>query len=87
MPAHLQANRLVSASEEETKTAIAALLSLGSDLPQPDQDATAENVQLVPINPIAADTIPINPVIADTIDDNEPSTSKSISKEKTELVK
>ena len=68
---------MVSASAEETKTAIAALLSLGSDLPQPDEDATAENAQLVPINPVAADMV----------DDNKPSTSKSISKKETEPVK
>ena len=53
---------MVSASTGETKTAIAALLSLGSDIPQPDEDVTAENVQLMPINPntlnIAADSIP-----------------------------
>ena len=53
---------MVSASIEETKTAIAALLSLGSDLPQPDDDATAENSALVPINPT-------------TTDDSTPSTS------------
>ena len=47
---------MVSASADETKTAIAALLSLGSDLPQPDEDDTAENAQLVPINPIKMDT-------------------------------
>ena len=46
---------MVSASIEETKTAIAALLSLGSDLPQPDNDATAENSALVPINPTTTD--------------------------------
>ena len=38
------------------------LLSLGSDIPQPDEDVTAENAQLVPINPdkmnIADDPIP-----------------------------
>ena len=53
---------MVSASTEETKMAIAALLSLGSDIPQPDEDVTAENAQLMPINPdtlnIAADSIP-----------------------------
>ena len=42
----------VSASAEETETAIAALLSLGSDLPQPDDDETVENSALVPINPV-----------------------------------
>ena len=42
---------MVSASTDETKTAIAALLSLGSDIPQPDEDITAENAQLMPINP------------------------------------
>ena len=46
----------VSASAEETKTAIAALLSLGSDFPQPDDDATAENALLVPINPVKPNT-------------------------------
>ena len=47
---------MVSASADETKTAIAALLSLGSDLPQLDEDDTAENVQLVPINPVRMNT-------------------------------
>ena len=41
----------VNASQEEMKTAIAALLSLGSDLPPPDEDVTAENAALMPINP------------------------------------
>ena len=41
----------VRASQEETKTAIAVLLSLGSDIPPPDEDPTAENVALVPIKP------------------------------------
>ena len=53
---------MVSASTEETKMAIAALLSLGSDVLQPDEDVTAENAQLMPINPdtlnIADDPIP-----------------------------
>ena len=53
---------MVSASTEETKMAITALLSLGSDIPQQDEDVTAENAQLMPINPdtlnIAADSIP-----------------------------
>ena len=46
----------VNASKEETKTAIAALLSLGSDIPPPDEDPTTENAALVPINPNIADT-------------------------------
>ena len=46
----------VNASQEETKTAIAALLSLGSDVPTPDEDLTAENAALVPINPNNMDT-------------------------------
>ena len=41
----------VNASQEETKTAIAVLLSLGSNIPPPDEDLTAENAALVPINP------------------------------------
>ena len=53
---------MVTASTDETKTAIAALLSLESDIPQPDEDVTAENAQLMPINPdklnIADDPIP-----------------------------
>ena len=53
---------MVNASADETKMAIEALLSLGSDIPQPDEDITAENAQLVPINPdkmnIAGDPIP-----------------------------
>ena len=48
---------MVSAGAEETKAAIAALLSLGSDLPQADDiDITAENALLVPINPIVPST-------------------------------
>ena len=46
----------VNASKEETETAIAVLLSLGSDMPPPDKDLTAENAALVPINPNIADT-------------------------------
>ena len=46
----------VDASKEETETAIAALLSLGSDMPPPDEDLTAENAALVPINPNIMDT-------------------------------
>ena len=57
---------MVTASTDETKTAIAALLSLGSDTPQPDEDVTAENAQLMPINPdklnIADDPIPASSV-------------------------
>ena len=68
---------MVSASAEETKMAIAALLSLGSDLPQPDDDATAENAQLVPINPVRTNTM----------DDTAPSTSMSSGKKENELAK
>ena len=68
---------MVSASAEETKMAIAALLSLGSDLPQPDDDATAENAQLVPINPVRTNTT----------DDTAPSTSTSSGKKENELAK
>ena len=68
---------MVSASAEETKTAIAALLSLGSDLPQPDDDATAENEQLVPINPVRTNTM----------DDTAQSTSTSSGKKENELAK
>ena len=46
----------VDASKEETETAITALLSLGSDMPPPDKDITAENAALVPINPNIVDT-------------------------------
>ena len=53
---------MVTASTEETKTAIIALLSLGSDILQPNEDVTAENAQLMPINRdklnIADDPIP-----------------------------
>ena len=53
---------MVTASTDETETAIAALLSLGSDILQPDEDVTAENAQLMPINPdklnITDDPIP-----------------------------
>ena len=41
----------VDTSQEETKTAIATLLSLGEDIPPPDDDPTAENAALVPLNP------------------------------------
>ena len=41
----------VTVSTDETKTTIAALLSLGSDILQPEEDVTAENAQLMPINP------------------------------------
>ena len=61
---------MVSASAEETKTAIAALLSLWSELPQPDDDATEENALLVTVNPVKTDTT----------DDTVPSTLKSSSK-------
>ena len=48
---------MVSASAEETKTAISALLSLGQDLPQEDDfDVTVENEMLVPINPSVPST-------------------------------
>ena len=53
---------MITASTDETKMAIAALLSLGSDILQPEEDVTAENVQLMPINPeklsITDDPIP-----------------------------
>ena len=45
---------MVSASADETKDAIAALLALGSDLPKPDEDVTADNAMLAPINPKTA---------------------------------
>ena len=63
---------MVSAGAEETKTTIAALLSLGSDLPSADNiDITAENALLVPINPIVPTT----------------ATPKTISKDDDTLVK
>ena len=68
---------MVSASADETKTAIAALLLLGSDLPQPDEDETAENTQLVPINPI----------MMNTADDPVPSLSASSAKKETKPAK
>ena len=46
----------VDASKEKTETAIAALLSLGSDMPPPNKDLTAENAALVPINPNIMDS-------------------------------
>ena len=49
------------------KRPIAALLLLGSDLPQPDEGETAENAQLVLINP----------VMKNTTDDPMPSSSAS----------
>ena len=51
----------VDATEHETKTAIAALLSLGEDIPPPDNDLTAENAALVPLNPNISDTIAYTP--------------------------
>ena len=45
----------VQASAEETKVAIEALLALGSDMPQPIDDVTEDNANLVPINPTVAD--------------------------------
>ena len=61
---------MVNASADETKTAIAALLSLGGDLPQPDEDDTVENAQLMPINPN----------MMSTADDSVPSSSASSAK-------
>ena len=46
----------VDASQEETQTAIAALLSLGEDIPPPDDDPTTENAALVPLNPNISNT-------------------------------
>ena len=68
---------MVSASADETKTAIAALLSLGSDLSQPDEDDTAENAQLVPINPVRMNTA----------DEPVPSSSTSSVKKETKHAK
>ena len=68
---------MVSASADETKTAIAALLLLGSDLPQPDEDDTAENAQLMPINPVTINTA----------DDPVPSSSASSAKKETKPAK
>ena len=45
----------VQASAEETKVAIEALLALGSDMPQPIDDVTMDNANLVPINPTVAE--------------------------------
>ena len=45
----------VQASADETKVAIEALLALGSDMPQPIDDVTMENANLIPINPTVAD--------------------------------
>ena len=68
---------MVSASADETKTAIAALLSLGGDIPQPDEDDTTDNVQLMPIN-----TDMMN-----TADDLAPSSSASSAKTETKPAK
>ena len=68
---------MVSASADETKMAIAALLSLGSDLPQPDEDETVENAQLVPINP----------VMKNTADNPVPSSSASSAQKETKPAK
>ena len=64
-------------TKTKTKTAIAALLLLGSDLPQPDEDDTAENAQLVPINP----------VMMNTADDPVSSSSASSDKKETKPAK
>ena len=61
---------MVNASADETKMAIAALLSLGGDLPQPDEDDTVENAQLMPINPN----------MMSTADNSVPSSSASSAK-------
>ena len=54
----------VSSNQNEMKTAIAALLSLPNDLPNLDDDITAEKASLMPINPGKSDTgnnIPVPP--------------------------
>ena len=58
---------MVSASTEETKDVIEALLALGSDLPPPDEDVTADNAKLAPIG-------------SGTVDDHTASTRKMVSK-------
>ena len=64
---------MVSASADETKTAITALLSLGGDIPKPDEDDTTDNAQLMPINPD----------MMNTADDPAPSSSASSAKTET----
>ena len=60
---------MISASADETNDAIVALLALGSDLPQPDEDVTADNARLAPIKIANAastskkDSIPTPPVL------------------------
>ena len=60
----------VGASAAETKAAIAALLTLGSDLPQPEDDLTAENASLVPIDPTkhktSDDPAPLTSILTNT---------------------
>ena len=73
-PANPIGTVMVEASAEETKTAIAALLSLGNDLSQEgDIDVTAENEMLAPINPNVPPTS--KPKVTST-DDN--STAKPV---------
>ena len=67
----------VSASAEEMKTAIAALLALCSDLPQPDKDETAKNVSLLPINPIKPPDIDDAPVLLASTSKDESTTAKT----------
>ena len=61
----------VEANENETKTVIAALLSLGTDLPRPEDDITTENVSLVPINPSNPGAGNKEPVSIETSDDTK----------------
>ena len=67
----------VDATEDETKTAIAALLSLSQDIPPPDDDLTAENAALVPLNPNINDTIAYTSTAPTS--SNDPSVIKPVS--------
>ena len=62
----------VNASQEETKTAIAVLLSLGNNIPPPDEDLTTENAALVPINPNIMDTDTAHKTVASTLNMDPP---------------
>ena len=63
---------IIDASQVETKTVIAVLLSLGEDIPPPDDDPTAENAALVPINPNIGDTDNTHTTTASTTNEDPP---------------
>ena len=62
----------INASQKETQTAIATLLSLGEDIPPPDDDPMAENAALVPLNPNISDTNIVHTSTAPTPNQDPP---------------